>query len=349
VQSFNSQKLDNALLVLNQKSEEIEGLESHLAAQEAQIEHLQAENDRIQAEFGDLSIKQEVQREALEEAKGTVSELGIHIDWLQGLSKEGEAKVKQLQGEVDEIRNDLDTKVEEHNLAREEWEQERAALKSQLASLEDIQPQQLPAGWELEKKELEDKLSEVTEERNELDKAKRYAENEAETWKEQYRKGFVESQELRQEAKDAKAEISRVREENMIVTSQTKESVRLITAKYEAIVAKLKTELAKAESLYKVLQAKDEQTGDDTRRRAVSATQLQEEVRQLRGDLELAVEAARKAVRIAQLKHGQLSFPLDNFPAQMSTEGEYICQLPFAGGARCNQRFDSPQVLERSL
>ena len=348
MRSFNSQKLEDALVILNQKSEEIEGLETHLAAQEAQIEHLQAENDRIQADFGDLSIKQEVQREALEEAKGTVSELGIHIDWLQGLFDESEAKAKQLQAEVDEIRNALDAKVEEHNLARVKWEQERAALKAQLASLGDTPPQQPPVGWELEKKELEDKLAAVTEERDELDKAKQYAENEVETWKEEYRKRFAESQEARQEAKDAKAETSRIREEKAIVASQTTESVRLITAKYDAIVAELKTRLAKAESLYSVLQRKDEQTGDDVRSRAALTTQTQGEVRRLRGEFKLAVELHRKAPRSAEVKCGKLSFFIDNFSTQTSTEGNYACQFSCMDGVICDQSFGSPQVLPHS-
>jgi len=182
-----------------------------------------------------------------------------------------------------------------------------AGLKAQLVVLEDKPSQQPPADWELEKKELEDKLKEVTEERNELDKAKRSAENEVETWKEEYRKRFMDSQELRQEAKDAKAETSRLREENAIVASQTRESVRLVTARYETTVTMLKTELAKAESLYKVLQAKDERTGDDIRRRAASVPQLQEEIRRLREELELAAEAVKKANRVVELKRGKLS------------------------------------------
>jgi len=344
VRSFNSQKLEDALVILNQKSEEIEGLEAHLAAQEAQIEHLQAENDRIQAEFVDLSIKQGVQREALDDANVTVSELGIHIDWLQGLLNESEAKGKQLQAQVDEIQNTLNAKVEEHNLARAEWEQERAALEARLSSLADTPPQQPPVGWELEKKELEDKLAEVTDERNEVDKAKRYAENEVETWKEEYRKRVVESQEARQEAKDAKAETSRIREEKVIIASQTKESVRLITAKYEAIVAELKTKLAKAESLYKVLQTKDEQTGDDIRSRAALTPQLREEVRRLRGEFEVIVELHRKA----DLKSGKLSFFFDHFSTQTSTEGNYPCRFSCVDGVECGQSFGSPQVLPHS-
>jgi len=264
------------------------------------------------------------------------------------LFDESEAKGKQLQGEVEEIRNALDAKVEEHKHARAEWEQERVALKVQLASLEDTPPQQPSAGWELEKKELEDKLAEVTVERDELERAKRYAENEVETWKEEYRKGFVGSQEARQEAKDAKAETSRIREEKTIVASQTKESVRLITAKYDAIVAKLKTELAKAESLYKVLQARDERTGDNIRRHAALATQLQEEVQQLRGELELAAELLEKATRINELKCGKLSFFVDNFSTQASTEGNYLCHFSSTDGVRCDQSFGSPQVLPRS-
>ena len=348
MRSFNSQKLEDALVILNQKSEEIEGLETHLAAQEAQIEYLQAENDRIQAESEDLSIKQDVQREALEEAKGTVSELGIHIDWLQGLFDESEAKGKQLQGEVLEIRNVLDAKVEEHNLTRAEWEQERAALKVQLASIEDVASQQPPAGWELEKKELEDKLAEVMVERNELDRAKQFAENEVENLKEELRKRFAASQEAREEAKDAKAEASRVLEEKTIIASQVKESVRLTTAKYEAIVERLKTEAAKAESLYKVLQAKDEQTGDGIRSRAALATQLQEEVPRLRGELESSTELLRRATRIAGLKCGKLTFFVDNFSTQTSTEGNYACQFSSTDGVSCDQSFGSPQVLPRS-
>lgn len=323
-------------------------MKSHRDALEAQIEHLLVENDRIQAECTDLSIKQGVQREALDEANTTVSELGVHIGWLQTLLDGGKVEAKQLQGEVDKIRDDIDAKVEEHNLSRAQWEQERAALKAHIASLEGKPTQQPPADWELEKKGLVDKLAEVTEERDELDKAKRYAENEAETWKEEYRKGFMDSQERRQEAKDANAEASRVREESAIVASQTKESVRLITAKYETIVAKLRTELARAESVYKVLQAKDEQTGDDVRRRAASATQLQEEVRRLYGELESADEAARKAARVTELEHGKLSFLPNSFSAQASTEAEYICQASAVDGVKCGRRFGSPQVLQCS-
>jgi len=342
VQSFNSQKLEDALVILNQKSEEIEVLESRLAAQDAQIEHLQAENYRIQVEYERLSVAQGVQREALEEAKGTVSELGIHIDWLQDSVDKSEVKVKQLQGDINETRDTLDAKVEEHNLTRTEWEQERAALEARLASSVDIPPQQPPAGWELERKEVEDKLAEVMEERDQLDKGKRYAESEVESWKEQYRKEFMRSQELRREAKDSKTETGQIQEENLIITAQTKEAVKLVTAKYEAVVEKLKTEVAKAESLSKVLQVKDEQTGDDVRRRAVSATHLQEEVRRLRE--ELASEVTKKATRAAELKRGKPSFLVDNFSIEPPTEGEYACQF-FANGARCDQGFDSPQVL----
>lgn len=306
MQSFNSQELEGALVILNQKSEEIEGLKNRHTAQEAQIEHLQAENDRIQVEYGELSIKQEVQREALEEAKGTVSELVVHIDYMQGMLNQSDAELKQLQGEMDELRGTLGAKVEEHDLAQAKWEQERAALEERLTSFRDVPPQQPPAGWELEKKELEDKLSEMTGERDQLDKDKRSAENEVETWKETYKKQFMHSQELRQEAKDAKIEASRIEGENAIVSSQTKESVRLVTAKYEATVEKLKTELTKAESLYKVLQLKDERTGDDLRRRAMSATHLQEEVRRLRE--ELAQEVAKNAAPVTELKGGKPPF-----------------------------------------
>lgn len=345
MQSFNGQKLEDALIILNQKSEEIEVLESRLAAQEAQIEHLQAENYRVQVECEKLSVTQGVQREALEEAKGTVSELGVHIDWLQDSLDKSEAKVKELQGESNEIRDALDAKVEVHSLAQMEWEEKRTALEARLASSENTPSQQPPADWELEKKELEDRLAEVTEERDQLDKDKRYAENEVETWKEQYRKEFIRSQELRQEAKDAKTEASQIQEEKAIVASQTKEAVRLITVKYEAVVEKLKVELAKAESLYKVLQAKDEQTGDSLRRRAVSATHLQDEVRRLRE--ELVSEVARRAARAAEVKRGKPSYPVSGTSAKVPVEGKYTCQFQADGVrlVRCDQGFDSPQVL----
>jgi chromosome segregation ATPase len=342
VQSFNSQKLEDALVILNQKSEEIEGLESHLAGKEAQIEHLQAEHHRIQVECEQLSVTQTVQREALEEAKGTVSELGVHIDWLQDSLDKSQAKVKQLQGETDEIRDALNTKVEEHNLARAEWEQERAVLEARIASLGDGASQQPPAGWELEKNELEDRLVEVREERDQLDKEKRYAENEVETWKEQSRKEFVHSQGLRQVAKDAKTESCRIQEEKSIIASQTTEAVRLVTVKYEAVVEKLKTELAKAESLNKVLQAKDEQTGDDVRRRAASATHLQEEVRRLHE--ELASDMSKKTLHTAELEGGKPLFLVNSSSIKMSTEARYRCHFPVSG-VQCGQGFDTLQVL----
>jgi hypothetical protein len=341
MQSSNSQKLEDALVLLNQKSEEIEVLESRLAAQEAQIEHLQLENYRIQVEYEKLSVAQEVQREVLEDAKGNVSELGVHIEWVQGLLDKSEAKGKQLQGEIDEVRGTLSAKVEEHNLARTEWGHERTALEAKITSSE-LPFQQPPAGWELEKKELEDKLAELTMGRDQLEKDKRYAESEVETWKEQYRKEFIHSQELRQDAKEVKAECSRVRGENAILASQTNEAVRLVTAKYEAVFEKSRKELAKAESLYKVLQAKDEQTGDDLRRRAASATVLQDEVHRLHG--ELASELAEKAARAAELKHGKPSFLDESFSTKLSTLGKYACQI-LENGARCDQRFGSPQVL----
>lgn len=339
VQSFNSQNLEGALNLLNQKSEEIEVLESRLAAQEAQIEHLQAENYRVQVECEKLSVTQEVQREALEEAKGTVSELGVHIDWLQDSLDKSEAKVKQLQGETDEIRDALDAKVEDHNLAQMEWEEERTALEERLASCGDGLSQQPAADWELEKKELEDRVVEVTEERDQLDKDKRYAENEVVSWKEQYRKEFMHSQELRQEAKDAKTEANRVQEENAIVASQTKEAVRLVTLKCEAVVEKLKTELAKAESLYKVLQVKDEKTGDNLRRRAITVVGLQDKVRQLRE------EVAKQAARVAEAKSGKPSYLVENLSAKPSMEGKYTCHFSANGEPTCDQVFDSPTVL----
>ena len=294
MQSSNSQKLQDALVLLNQKSEEIEVLESRLAANEAQKEHIQVEHHRVQLEYEKLSVAQEVQREALEDAKGTVSEMGVHIDWLQGSLDKSEARAQQLQDEAKNAQDTLDAKVEEYNFARTEWEQERAALEARLASLGDEFSQQQSTAWNIEKKELEVKLTELAMERDQLDKNKRTAENEVESWKEQYRKEFIRLQELREEVGDAKAETTRVKEENAILTSQNKEGVRLVTAKYEAVAEKLKRELAKAESLYKVLQAKDEQTGDDLRRRAASATCLQEEVCRLREALELE-EAARCA------------------------------------------------------
>lgn len=345
MQSSNSQKLEDALVLLNQKSEEIEVLESRLAAQEAQIEHLQVENHKIQVEHEKLSVAQEVQREVLEDAKGNVSELGVHIEWVQGLLDKSEAKAKQLQGEIEEIRDALGAKAGEHNLARIEWEHERAALEAKLASPREVISQQPPASWELEKKELEGKLAELAMERDQLDKDKRYAENEVETWKEQYRKEFIHSQELRQEAKEAKAETSRVQGENVVLVSQTKEAVRLVTAKYEAVVEKLKKELAKAESLYLILQAKDEQTGDDLRRRAASATLLQEEVRRLYE--ELASELAEKAACAAELNRGKPSCLDTGSSTKLSAEGEYACQFLVNGG-QCDQGFDSPQVLSLS-
>jgi len=345
VQSSNSQKLENALIILNQKSEEIEVLESRLAAQEAQIEHLQAENYRIQVECEKLSVTNGVQREALEEAKGTVSELGVHIDWLQDSLDKSEDKVQQLEGKINEIQDSLGAKVEYHNLARMGWE-EKTALEARLASSRDESSQQPPTYWELEKKELEDKLVEVTEERDQLDKSKQSAETEIESWKEQYRNEFIHSQELRQEAKDAKTETSRIQKEKAIVASQTTEAVRLITVKYEATVEKLKAELAKAESLYKVLQVKDEQTGDDVRRRAISAVHLQDEVRRLRE--ELISEVARKAARAAEAKHGKSSYLVDNFSTKRSMEGKYACQIS-VNKVGCDKGFDSPQVLRLSL
>ena len=300
---LNSPKLEDALVIMNQKSEEIEVLESRLAAQDAQIEYLQTENHRIQVECERLSVAHGVQREALEDAKETVAELGVHIDWLQDTSDKSEAKVKQLQGEVNQIQSVLDDRVEGHNLARMEWEEEKAALETRLNSSESAPSQQTPTDWGPEKKELEDRLAELTEERNQLDRGKQNAESEVETWKEQYRKEFMHSQELRQEAKDAKVESSRVREENTIVVSQTKEAVRLVTMKYEAAIEKLKMELGKAESLHKVLQAKDLHTGDDVRRRAISAVHLQDEVRRLRE--QLVSEVARKAARVAEVKRGK--------------------------------------------
>ena len=342
VQSSNSQKLEDALIILNQKSEEIEVLESRLAAQEAQIEHLQAENYRIQVECERLSVTHEVQREALDEAKGTVSELGVHIDWLQDSLVKSEAKVKQFQGEVNEIRDALDAKAEDYNLARMKWEEERAVLEARLASSGDGPSQQPPADWELEKKELEEKLAEVMGERDQLANSKQYAENEVESWKEQYRKEFMHSQELRQEAKDAKTETSRIQEEKVIVASQTKEAVRLVTVKYEAVVEKLKTELAKGVSLYKVLQAKDEQTGDEVRRRASSADRLQDEVRRLRE--ELISEVARRAARVAEAKRGKPSHLVNNLSTKPSMKGRYFCRL-LVDGVGCDPGFSSPQVL----
>lgn len=300
---FNSPKLEDALIIMNQKSEEIEVLESRLAAQDAQIEYLQAENHRIQVECERLSVTHGVQREALEDAKDTVSELGVHIDYLQDSLDKSEAKVKQLQDEVNQIQGVLDAKVESHNIVRMEWEEERTVLEARLDSSENAPSQKTPMDWELEKKEMEDRLAELAEEGKELDRGKQNAENEVETWKEQYRKEFMRSQELRQEAKDAKSESSRVREENAVVASQTKEAVRLVTMKYEAAVEKLKIELGKAESLYKVLQAKDLHTGDHVRSRAMSAIHLQDEVLRLRE--QLASDVAKKAARAAEVKRGK--------------------------------------------
>jgi DNA repair exonuclease SbcCD ATPase subunit len=311
VQLFNSPKLEDALIIMNQKSEEIEVLESRLAAQDAQIEYLQAENHRIQVECERLSVTHGVQREALEDAKDTVSELGVHIDYLQDTLDKSEAKVKQLQGEVSQIQGVLDVKVEGHNLARMGWEEERAALEARLDSSKNAPSQKTPADWELEKKELEDRLAELTEERNQLDRGKRNAENEVETWKEQYRNEFVHSQELRQEAKDTKSESNRVRAENTVVASQTKEAVRLVTMKYEAAVERLRTELGKAESLHKVLQEKDLHTGDNVRSRAISAVHLQDEVRRLRK--QLMSEVAKRAARVAEVKRGKPSYRTSNF------------------------------------
>ena len=323
---------------MNQKSEEIEGLKNRLVAQEAHIEHLRTENYGIQVEYEKLSVAQEVQREALEDAKGTVSEMGVHIDWVQGSLDKSEATVKQLQGE---IRDALKAKAEEQDLLRVEWEKERAALEAQLASSGGGL---LPTSSELEKKELEDKLAEVTKERDQLDEDNRYAMNEVESWKEQYRNEFIRSQELRQDAKDAKAETNRVQGENMILASQTKEAVRLITLEYKAVVEKLKKELAKAVSLYKVLQSKDEKTGDDLRRRAASATNLQEEVRRLHG--ELISELAEKAARAAKLENGKSSFLLTKgLSAKLLTLERYTCQFQPIDNSRCDQDFDSPQVL----
>ena len=340
--SFNSQQLEDALVILNQKSEEIEGLRNRLAAQEVQIEHLLAESHRVQIESDKLTVRQGVQREALEEANGTVSELGIHIDWLQDSLNKSEAKVKQLQGDMDEMVNVLQVKMEKYELARAEWEQDRASLEALLASSRDIPPQQPSAGWELEKKELEDRLAEVTEGRDQLDKDKRYAENEVETWKEEYRKVIMQSQELRQEAKDAKTEASRIREEKAIIANQTKEAVRLITVKYEAVVEKMKRELAKAELLHKVLQEKDEQTGDDVRRRATLFVHLQEEVRRLRE--ELTPDVGKKAARTAELKGGKPLFLVNGFSTKTPAEAQYTCR-EHANGLICNIDFDSPQVL----
>jgi small-conductance mechanosensitive channel len=165
-------------------------------------------------------------------------------------------------------------------------------------------------------------------------------ENETESWKQQYRKEFMRSQELRQETKDAKTESSRLQKENAILSSQTKGAVRLVTAEYEAVIAKLRTELAKAESLYKVLLAKDEQTGDDLRRRAASATRLEEEVRHLRE--ELAAEVAEKTA--PELKPGEPSFLVENISTKLLTEVRYMCQV-LVDEARCTQCFDSPKVL----
>jgi len=50
----------------------------------------------------------------------------------------------------------------------------------------------------------------------------------------------------------------------MVIATQTKEVVRIVTAKYEVVAEKSKTGFAKAESLYKVLQAKYEQMGQET-------------------------------------------------------------------------------------
>jgi hypothetical protein len=257
------------------------------------------------------------------------------------LLDKSKAEAKQLQGEIDETRDTLGAKAEEHNLARLEWERERASLETKIASPVEVLSQQPPAGWELEKKESEVKLAELTMERDQLDKDKQYTENEVETWKEQYRKEFIRSQELRQDVKDAKAETSRIRGENAILASQTKEAVRLVTAKYGAVVEELKKELAKAKSLYKILQAKDEQTGDDLRRRAASATLLQDEVRRLHE--ELASELAKKAGRVAELKRGEPSFHDRNFSTKPSTEGRYVCQIS-ENETRCDQAFYSPQV-----
>ena len=329
VQSSNSQKLEDALIILNQKSEEIEVLESRLAAQEAQIEHLQAENYGIQVECERLSVAHEVQHEALDEARGTVSELGIHIDWLQDSLEKSEAKVEQFQGEIKDIRGALDAKVEDHNLARMGWEEERTVLEARLASSGDGPSQQPPTDWELEKKGLEDKLAEVVGERDQLVKSKEYAENEVESWKERYRKEFMHSQELRQEAKDAKTETSRIQEEKVIISSQTKEAVRLVTVKYEVVVEKLRAELAKGELLYKVLQAKDEQTGDDVRRRAISAVGLQDEVRRLREAL--ISEVARKAACVAEAKHGKPSHLVNNLSTKPSIKGDTAVNSQWTG------------------
>lgn len=237
----------------------------------------------------------------------------------------------------------LNVKVEEYDLARVEWEQEKATLEAHLVSCRDGPSQPPPpAGWELEKNELVDRLTEMTEERDQLDKERRYAENEVETWKEQYRKEFMHSQELRQEAKDAKTETSRIQEEKAVIASQTKEAVRLVTAKYEAVIERLKTELAKAESLYKVLQEKDEQTGDNTRRRAASAIRLQDEVRRLRE--ELAPDVVENAAPAAELKRGKPSFIVNRSTAKTSTKWRYPCHL-HVDGARCGRGFDSLQVL----
>jgi DNA repair exonuclease SbcCD ATPase subunit len=341
VHSSSRQELQDALVLLNQKSEEIEILKSRNAALEAQIEHLQAENHRSQVENEKLSVEKEVQREALEEAKGTVSELCVHIDWVQDSWNKSMTREKQLQDEAKEVQDALDVKEEEYNLARLEWGQERALLEAQLASLKDQQP---PTDWELGKQELEDKLAELSAERDQLDKDKRTAENEVESWKEQYRKEFIRSQELRREAGDAKAETTRIQRENAILASQNKEGIRLVTAKYEAVVEKLKEELAKAGSLYKVLQEKDEQTGDDLRRRAVSATCLKEEVRRLREDL----LSDQRAVHSAEHSRGEPSFLVRNPAIKLSMEDKYGCQMPIDGGRECDQTFGTPQV-RRSL
>lgn len=117
----------------------------------------------------------------------------------------------------------------ERNLARTEWEQEGLRLRRTSLLLRTGLPT-TTCGLGAGKKELEDRLAGGDV---------RHMENEVGFWKEQYRKAFVHSQELRREAKDAKTETCRI--QKMVIATKTKKVVRTVTAKY-GVVEKLKTD-----------------------------------------------------------------------------------------------------------
>ncbi|KAI0328156.1 hypothetical protein GY45DRAFT_1326691 [Cubamyces sp. BRFM 1775] len=324
-------------LVLQHQIEELNATlgekEEQLVQLEMQIEELQKRVYSLETEKAEEAATFEEELNALKEASEEKSE---QITQLESQLVELQLQVTQLTSESEHERAQHESQIEGLRTSLEERDEQISQLEGALVELQteiaelsaknealeaaqeqtaDAQAAQLVTAHE-RVATLEQELAQVRRElltaQDELAALSARLESTTKEWEQRYKYLEGDRDLFKNLYSEASTHAARLGKENLaleeratLAEGQTRDGLTMIRGTFEAQVRKLREEVTKWQGLCKVLQAKDERTNDELRRRAALEPDLRAENDRLKQEAEIIREDMERMAQIIARMTGQ--------------------------------------------